>query len=83
MGKKVLTFQMNEYDDAFNQSQHTEVTVHLPDDVGWDKMLPVFLHFLEGAGYVGVVERMEKLLGGDVYAYETFFDSRIEDFINE
>ena len=50
MGKKVLTFQMNEYDDAFNQSQHTEVTVHLPDDVAWDKMMPYFFHFLEGAG---------------------------------
>jgi len=77
MGKKVVTFQMNEYDDAFNQSQHTEVTVHLSDDVSWDKMMPYFFHFLEGAGYIGVVDRMTNLLGGDVYDYETYFDSNV------
>lgn len=72
MGKKVLTFQMNEYDDAFNQRQHTETTIHLPDDVAWDKMMPYFFHFLEGAGYIDVVNRMTNLLGGDVYDYETY-----------
>ena len=83
MGKKILTLVLKEVDDKYEAVQDTQVTTYLSDDVGWDKMLPFFLHFLEGAGYVGVVERMEKLLGGDVYAYETFFDSRVEDFINE
>jgi hypothetical protein len=72
MGKKVLTLRMSEMSDGFNPVQDTEVTVHLSDDVSWDKMLPYFLHFLEGAGYIGVVDRMTKLLGGDVYEWKTY-----------
>lgn len=73
MGKKVLRLSLNEHDDSYDCVQNTEVTVHLDEDVSWDKMMPYFLHFLEGAGYVGVVETMGKLLGGDVYDYETYF----------
>ena len=80
MGKKVLTLRLNEMDNAYNPVQSTEVTVHLDGDVSWDKMLPFFLHFLEGAGYVGVVETMSKLLGGDVYDYETYFTSHVGEF---
>jgi methionine synthase II (cobalamin-independent) len=69
---------MSEIDDGFNKVQDTEVTVHLSDEVAWDKMMPYFFHFLEGAGYIGVVERMSKLLGGDVYDYKTYFDSRFD-----
>lgn len=83
MGKKVLTLQLSETDNAYNPVQNTEVTVHLNSDCSWDKMMPFFLHFLEGAGYIGVVENMEKLLGGSVYDYETYFTSTVEDFINE
>jgi hypothetical protein len=78
MGKKVLRFSMHEHDDAYNGVQDTEVTVHLPDDVSWDKMMPYFLHFLEGAGYIGVVNRMTNLLGGDVYDHETYFDGKFD-----
>jgi hypothetical protein len=78
MGKKILTLRMSEIDDGFNKVQDTEVTVHLSDDVSWDKMMPYFLHFLEGAGYVGVIDRMTNLLGGDVYDYETYFDSKFD-----
>jgi hypothetical protein len=35
-------------------------------------MLPFFLHFLEGAGYLGVVNKMTDLLGGEVYDSDTF-----------
>jgi len=78
MGKKILTLRMSEMSDGFNPVQDTEVTVHLSDDISWDKMLPYFLHFLEGAGYVGVVDRMTNLLGGDVYDYETYFDGKFD-----
>jgi hypothetical protein len=77
MGKKILTLRMSEIDDGFNKVQDTEVTVHLSDEVAWDKMMPYYFHFLEGAGYIGVVERMSKLLGGDVYDHETYFDSNV------
>ena len=83
MGKKILTLSMGEYADGFAIQQQTEVTAHLDSDVSWDKMMPFFLHFLEGAGYIGVVENMEKLLGGSVYGHETYFTSTVEDFINE
>ena len=82
MGKKHLTLRMNEMDDNYNQLQSTEVTVHLDSCAAWDTMLPFFLHFLEGAGYVGVVDKMNKLLGGDVYDFKTFVDSRFEG-VNE
>lgn len=78
MGQKVLTLKLNELDDGYMPVQTTEVTVHLPDDVAWDKMMPYFFHFLEGAGYVGVIDRMTNLLGGDVYDYRTYFDSRVD-----
>jgi hypothetical protein len=78
MGKQVLTFRMSELQDNYEPSQQTEVTVHLPDDVAWDKMMPYFLHFLEGAGYIGVVNRMTNLLGGDVYDHETYFDGKFD-----
>jgi len=78
MGKKVLALMLNETDDNYNILQKTEVTVHLDSDVAWDVMLPYFLHFLEGAGYVGVVNKMSKLLGGDVYDYKTYIHSRVE-----
>ena len=78
MGKKVLTLRMNEMDDSYDTVQTTEVTTYLDSDVAWDVMLPYFLHFLEGAGYVGVVQRMGKLLGGDVYDYKTYIHSRVE-----
>lgn len=80
MGKKILTFRMSEIDDSFNKVQDTEVTIHLSDDSSWDKMMPYFLHFLEGAGYIGVIETMSKLLGGDVYDYETYFPIHIGEF---
>jgi hypothetical protein len=83
MGKKILTLTMGEYDDDFSIRQQTEVSAHLPDDVAWDKMMPFFLHFLEGAGYIGVVNKMSELLGGSVYDYETYFNSTAEVFINE
>jgi len=83
MGKKILTLSMGDYADDFAIRQQTEVSAHLDGDASWDKMLPFFLHFLEGAGYVGVVENMEKLLGGSVYDYETYFTSRVEDFSHE
>lgn len=83
MGKKMLTLKLNELDDGYMPVQTTEVTVHLPDDVAWDKMMPYFFHFLEGAGYIGVVNRMTNLLGGDVYDYKTYFNSRAEDFADE
>lgn len=78
MGKKVLALMLNETDDNYNILQKTEVTTYLDSDVAWDVMLPYFLHFLEGAGYVGVVQRMGKLLGGDVYDYKTYIHSRVE-----
>jgi hypothetical protein len=80
MGKKILTLSLGEYTDDFGIKQQTEVAVHLSDDVSWDKMMPYFLHFLEGAGYIGVVETMSKLLGGDVYDYETYFPYHIGEF---
>ena len=83
MGKKILTLILKEVDDKYEAVQDTQVTTYLDGDVAWDKMMPFFLHFLEGAGYVGVVENMEKLLGGSVYDYETYFNSRVEDFLNE
>jgi len=83
MGKKVLTLRMQELENNYEPRQQTEVTVHLDSDAAWDKMLPFFLHFLEGAGYVGVVERMSELLGGDVYDYETYFNRRVSDFSHE
>jgi hypothetical protein len=83
MGKKILTLSLGEYADDFAIRQQTEVTVHLPDDVAWDKMLPFFLHFLEGAGYIGVVNKMSELLGGSVYDYETYFNRRVSDFSHE
>jgi hypothetical protein len=83
MGKKILTLRMVEVEDNFEPRQQTEVSVHLDGDVLWDKMLPFFLHFLEGAGYVGVVETMSKLLGGDVYDYETYFPIHIGEFDEE
>jgi hypothetical protein len=75
MGKKVLTLRMNELDDKYDPTQTTEVTVHLSDEVAWDKMMPYFFHFLEGAGYLGVVDRMTNLLGGDVYDYKTYINA--------
>lgn len=75
MGKKILTLRLNEVDDSYETVQTTEVTAHLDADVAWDRMLPFFLHFLEGAGYIGVVEKMNKLLDGDVYDLETYFCS--------
>jgi len=83
MGKKILTLVLKEVDDSYNPVQDTQVTSYLDSDVSWDKMLPFFLHFLEGAGYVGVVETMSKLLGGDVYDYETYFTSHIGEFDEE
>jgi hypothetical protein len=80
MGKKVLTLRLNEMDNAYNPVQSTEVTVHLDADVAWDRMLPFFLHFLEGAGYIGVVETMNNLLDGDVYDYKTYINSRVGEF---
>jgi hypothetical protein len=72
MGKKILTMQMSEVDDTFNPIQSTQVTAHFGDDTSWDRMLPFFLHFLEGAGYLGVVETMSELIDGDVYDLNTF-----------
>jgi len=83
MGKKVLRLSLNELDDSYDCVQNTEVSVHLPDDVAWDKMMPYFFHFLEGAGYIGVVDRMTNLLGGDVYDYKTYISNRFEDFADE
>jgi len=83
MGKKVLTLALKEVDDSYNSVQDTQVISYLDGDASWDKMIPFFLHFLEGAGYVGVVETMSKLLGGDVYDYETYFTSTVEDFSHE
>jgi hypothetical protein len=83
MGKKVLTLVLREVDDNHNAVQDTQVTSYLESDAAWDKMLPFFLHFLEGAGYVGVVERMEQLLGGSVYDYETYINSRVGEFDEE
>ena len=72
MGKKILTMQMSEVDDAFDLRQSTQVTAHFSDEAAWHEMLPYFLHFLEGAGYFGVVEKMINLIGGDVYDSGTF-----------
>ena len=72
MGTKILTLKLQEYNEDFDVNQTTETTVHLPDDVAWDKMIPYFLHFLEGSGYIGVVDRMSKLLGGDIYEWRTY-----------
>jgi methionine synthase II (cobalamin-independent) len=83
MGKKVLTLVLKEVDDSYNPVQDTQVTSYLDGEVSWDKMMPFFLHFLEGAGYVDVIKNMEKLLGGSMYDYETYFNSTVEDFINE
>lgn len=79
MGKKILTLVLKEVDDKYDAVQDTQVTTYLDSDVAWDVMLPYFLHFLEGAGYVGVVQRMGKLLGGDVYDYKTYIHSRTEE----
>lgn len=38
----------------------TEVTVMLPDDVPWSEVLLHFAHFLDGAGYIGVVSMLDK-----------------------
>lgn len=83
MGKKILTLVLKEVDDSYNAVQDTQVTTYLDSDVAWDKMLPFFLHFLEGAGYIGVVERMNNLLDGDVYDYETYINRRVSDFSHE
>ena len=72
MGTKILTLKLQEYNEDFDVNQTPETTVHLPDDVAWDKMVPYFLHFLEGAGYIGVVDRISKLLGGDIYEWRTY-----------
>ena len=72
MGKKILTMSMGEYTDDFGVKQQTEVAVHFSDEAAWHEMLPYFLHFLEGAGYFGVVEKMINLIGGDVYDSGTF-----------
>jgi hypothetical protein len=83
MGKKILTLVLKEVDDSYNAVQDTQVTTYLDSAVAWDKMLPFFLHFLEGAGYIGVVERMNNLLDGDVYDYETYINRRVSDFSHE
>jgi hypothetical protein len=80
MGKKILTLVMKEVDDNYESVQDTQVVTYLDSGVAWDKMIPFFLHFLEGAGYIGVVEQMSKLLGGDVYDYETYFPYHIGEF---
>jgi hypothetical protein len=83
MGKKVLTLRMVELENNFEPRQQTEVTVHLDEDVSWDKMIPYFLHFLEGTGYIGVLSTMQDLLDGDLYDYETYFKRRVSDFSHE
>ena len=75
MGKKILTMTMGEYDDNFAIRQQTEVAAHFSDEAAWHEMMPFFLHFLEGAGYSGVVDKMNKLLDGDVYDSGTFVES--------
>jgi quercetin dioxygenase-like cupin family protein len=72
MGKKHLTMRMVEMDDDYQQLQQTEVTVQFSDEAAWHEMLPFFLHFLEGAGYLGVVNKMTDLIEGDVYDSDTF-----------
>lgn len=79
MGKKILTLTMKEVDDRYEPVQTTEVTTFFSDEEAWDKMLPYFLHFLEGAGYIGVVEKMGDLLGGSVYDYETYIVGRTDE----
>lgn len=43
------------------QNKTTEVTVFLSPDVSWDEILTHFASFLEGAGYVNVVNKLEEL----------------------
>lgn len=72
MGQKILTMRMQEVDDNFDTRQETEVTAHFSDEAAWHEMLPFFLHFLEGAGYIGVINKMTDLIEGDVYDSDTF-----------
>lgn len=44
-----------------DQNKTTEVTVFLSPDVSWDEILNHFASFLEGAGYVGVYNKLEEM----------------------
>lgn len=63
------------------QNKTTEVTVFLSPDVSWDEILNHFASFLEGAGYVNVVNKLEELGALDlmqIYNKE-HFDPFVED----
>lgn len=63
------------------QNKTTEVTVFLSPDVSWDEVLNHFASFLEGAGYVNVVNKLEELGALDlmqIYNKE-HFDPFVED----
>jgi hypothetical protein len=42
-------------------SKTSEVTVFMSPDCSWDELLSHFASFLEGAGYAGVVDKLENL----------------------
>lgn len=72
MGQKILTLSLEETDEHLDPRQDTKVTAYFSDEAAWHEMLPFFLHFLEGAGYLDVVEKMTQLIEGDVYDNDTF-----------
>ena len=71
MGKKILSLVMTELNDEGNVERDTSVTVYESDEASWDKFVPHFFHFLEGTGYLGVVERMCTIIG-DIYEWESY-----------
>lgn len=83
MGKKILTIQMQEVNDWEEKVQDTQVTAYFSDEAAWHEMLPFFLHFLEGAGYVGVINKMTDLIGGEVYDSDTFIKPFVWEPENE
>lgn len=44
-----------------DQNKSAEVTVFLSPDAPWDEIMPHFASFLEGAGYVGVYNKLEEM----------------------
>jgi hypothetical protein len=43
------------------ENKSTETTVFLSPDISWYDIMPHFAMFLEGAGYTGVYEILEKI----------------------
>ena len=71
MERKRLTLVMDEFNEKGDIVRTSTVAAVEHADVSWDVFVPYFASFLEGSGYVGVTERLDKLIG-DLYDWRSY-----------